>query len=173
MRLADAFELVGSGTLTFVGDGPLRGAVERRPGVTVTGRVGHDEIPAWVARAHVLCQPSLIEPFGLALLEGMAAGRSVVATRVGAPPEFVPPAAGALVDPTDVEDIARGCRPRRRSPAERFSPRGRGRARPQAAGGSGGGDSPASRSRSARRRSTSGLTVSSRPASRASSRACW
>jgi glycosyltransferase involved in cell wall biosynthesis len=108
VRLTHAFERVGSGTLTFVGDGPLRGAVEGRPGVTVTGRVAHSEIPTWVAHAHVVCQPSLIEPFGLALLEGMAAGRSVVATRVGAPPEFVPPEAGALVDPTAVEDIARG-----------------------------------------------------------------
>ena len=108
MRLADAFEQVGSGTLTFIGDGPLRGAIEGRPGVEVTGRVPHDEIPDRVSRAHVVCQPSLIEPFGLALLEGMAAGRSVVATRVGAPPEFVPAAAGALVDPTHVEDIVRG-----------------------------------------------------------------
>jgi glycosyltransferase involved in cell wall biosynthesis len=31
----------------------------------------------------------------------MASGRSVVATRVGGPPEFVTPAAGVLVDPTD------------------------------------------------------------------------
>jgi glycosyltransferase involved in cell wall biosynthesis len=110
VRLADAFEQVGTGSLTFVGDGPMRAAVEGRPGVTVTGRVSHDEIPAWLARSHVLCQPSLIEPFGLALLEAMAAGRSVVATRVGGPPEFVPPEAGALVDPTDVDDIARGLR---------------------------------------------------------------
>ena len=124
VRLADAFEQLGSGTLTFVGDGPLRGAVETRPGVSVTGRVAHDEIPTRVAHAHVVCQPSLIEPFGLALLEGMAAGRSVVATRVGAPPEFVPPAAGALVDPTDVEDIARGMRAAADLPG-RTLPRGR------------------------------------------------
>ncbi len=110
VRLADAFRQVGSGTLTYVGDGPLRAEIEGRPGVTVTGRVAHDEIPHRVARAHVVCQPSLIEPFGLALLEGMAAGRSVVGTRVGAPPEFVPAAAGALVDPTDLGDIARGLR---------------------------------------------------------------
>jgi glycosyltransferase involved in cell wall biosynthesis len=110
VRLAEAFERVGSGTLTFVGDGPLRGALEGKTGVTVEGRVPHDEIPGRLVRSHVLCQPSLIEPFGLALLEAMAAGRSVVATRIGGPPEFVPAEAGALVDPTDVEDIARGLR---------------------------------------------------------------
>ena len=110
VRLAEAFARVGEGTLTYVGDGPLRGDLDRRPGVTVAGRVAHEEIPSWLARSHVLCQPSLIEPFGLALLEAMAAGRSVVATRIGGPPEFVTAQAGALVDPTDVEDIARGLR---------------------------------------------------------------
>jgi glycosyltransferase involved in cell wall biosynthesis len=54
----------------------------------------------------VVCQPSLIEPFGQALLEAMACGRSVVATRVGGPPEFVTPDAGVLVDPLDVEGMA-------------------------------------------------------------------
>jgi glycosyltransferase involved in cell wall biosynthesis len=68
--------------------------------------VPHDEVPARIAAAHVVCQPSLIEPFGQALLEAMACGRSVVATRVGGPPEFVPPDAGVLVDPLDVEAIA-------------------------------------------------------------------
>jgi glycosyltransferase involved in cell wall biosynthesis len=63
-------------------------------------------VPRLLAESHVLCQPSLIEPLGQALLEGMAAGRSVVATRIGGPPEFVPPAAGVLVDPLDVEALA-------------------------------------------------------------------
>ncbi len=108
VRLADAFSRLDEGTLTFVGDGPLRGKLEGRERVTITGKVPHDEIPGWLARSHVLCQPSLVEPFGLALLEGMAAGRSVVATRIGGPPEFVPPEAGVLVDPTDEADIARG-----------------------------------------------------------------
>jgi glycosyltransferase involved in cell wall biosynthesis len=58
----------------------------------------------------VLCQPSLVEPFGQAILEALASERSVVATRVGGPPEFVPPAAGVLVDPTSVESIADGLR---------------------------------------------------------------
>ena len=37
----------------------------------------------------------------------MACGRSVVATRIGGPPEFVPPEAGILVDPLDVDALAR------------------------------------------------------------------
>jgi len=106
VRLARAFERFGSGSLTFVGDGPLRAQLEGRPGVEIVPSVPHDEVPGWIARAHVVCQPSLIEPFGQALLEAMACGRSVVATRVGGPPEFVPPDAGVLVDPLDVEGMA-------------------------------------------------------------------
>ncbi len=99
--LAEAFARLGRGSLTFVGDGPLRGALESRADVTVVGRVPHAAVPSWVAACDVLCQPSLVEPFGLAALEAMAAERSVVATVNGGPPEFVTPAAGVLVDPAD------------------------------------------------------------------------
>ena len=108
VRLADAFATLGSGSLTFVGDGPLRAQLEGRAGVRTVGAVPHDEIPGWLAAADVLCGPALVEPFGQALLEAMAAGRSVVATRVGGPPEFVVPEAGVLVDPLDTSEIARG-----------------------------------------------------------------
>jgi len=106
VRLADAFARFGDGTLTFAGDGPLRPALESRDRVRLAGRLPHAAIPQLLAASHVLCQPSLLEPLGQALLEGMAAGRSVVATRIGGPPEFVPPDAGVLVDPLDVEAIA-------------------------------------------------------------------
>jgi glycosyltransferase involved in cell wall biosynthesis len=101
LRLARAFERHGEGSLAFVGDGPLRSALAGRPGIRLAGRVGHDAVPTWIAAADVVCQPSLSEPFGLATLEAMAAGRSVVATSVGGPPEFVTPQAGILVDPLD------------------------------------------------------------------------
>jgi glycosyltransferase involved in cell wall biosynthesis len=101
LRLARAFELRGEGTLTFVGDGPLRAALEGRDSIRVVGRVGHDAVPAWIAGSDVVCQPSLVEPFGLATLEAMASARSVVATSIGGPPEFVTPEAGVLVDPHD------------------------------------------------------------------------
>ncbi len=105
LRLADAFERLGEGTLTFVGDGPLRSQLEGRAGIELTGALPQDRIPEHVAAAHVVCQPSLIEPFGQALLEAMACGRSVVATRIGGPPEFVPPEAGVLVDPADEDSL--------------------------------------------------------------------
>jgi glycosyltransferase involved in cell wall biosynthesis len=101
IRLAGAFERVGQGTLTFAGDGPLRPELEGRPNVRLLGSVPYDRVPDVIAEARVVCQPSLVEPFGQALLEGMARGRSVVATVVGGPPEFVPPEAGILVDPLD------------------------------------------------------------------------
>ncbi|HUJ54426.1 MAG TPA: glycosyltransferase [Gaiellaceae bacterium] len=106
VRLADAFARLPEGTLTFAGDGPLRPALEGRERVELLGRVPHDEIPRLLAAAHVLAQPSLVEPLGQALLEAMACGRSVVATRIGGPPEFVPPEAGVVVDPLDVDALA-------------------------------------------------------------------
>lgn len=105
LTLARAFERHGEGSLAFVGAGPLRGALEGRDGIVLAGRVGHEEVPLWFAAADVVCQPSTIEPFGLSTLEGMASARSVIATSIGGPPEFVPPAAGVLVDPNDEDAL--------------------------------------------------------------------
>lgn len=116
VRLAEAFERLGAGSLTYLGDGPLRARLEGRPAVRVVGRVPHDEVAAWLVRADVLAQPSLIEPLGQSLLEAMSCACSVVATRIGGPPEFVPPEAGVLVDPTDVDDLERGLRAAARLP---------------------------------------------------------
>jgi glycosyltransferase involved in cell wall biosynthesis len=109
-RLAAAFERLGVGTLTFVGAGPLREELEGRPGVTVTGAVPHDAVSGHLAAADVLCQPSLVEPFGQSTLEALASGRSVVATLVGGPPEFVPEGAGVLVDPEDEDALVAALR---------------------------------------------------------------
>ena len=116
LRLARAFEQVGEGTLRFVGDGPLRAELERRPGIELAGALPHDRIPDEIAAARVVCGPSLIEPFGQALLEAMARGRTVVATRIGGPPEFVEPDAGLLVDPADEDALVDGLRAAARLP---------------------------------------------------------
>jgi glycosyltransferase involved in cell wall biosynthesis len=107
VRLADAFAALGRGSLTYVGDGPLRPQLEGREGVRVVGRVPHDDVPAWLSAADVVCGPSLLEPFGQSLLEAMACERTVVATRVGGPPEFVDAESGVLVDPLDRDELTR------------------------------------------------------------------
>jgi glycosyltransferase involved in cell wall biosynthesis len=63
-------------------------------------------VPTWIAASDVVCQPSVQEPFGLATLEAMASARSVVATSVGGPPEFVTLETGVLVDPLDENALA-------------------------------------------------------------------
>jgi glycosyltransferase involved in cell wall biosynthesis len=110
VRLADAFARLGGGTLAFVGDGPARDQLTGRRGVQLVGRVPHESVPAWVAACDVLCQPSLIEPFGQTVLEALACERPVVATRIGGPPELVTPNSGVLVDPGSAESIERGLR---------------------------------------------------------------
>jgi glycosyltransferase involved in cell wall biosynthesis len=108
VRLAEAFGRLGRGSLVYVGDGPLRAQLEGRPGVHLAGRVAHEEVPAWIAACDVLCQPSLLEPFGQAALEAMAMERAVLSTREGGPPEFVSAEAGVLVDPRDTDAIVAG-----------------------------------------------------------------
>ena len=126
LRLANAFERLGEGTLTFVGDGPLRPQLEGRPGIELAGHVPHDDIPARLAAARVVCGPSLVEPFGQALLEALAAGRPVVATNVGGPPEFVPARGGRARRSARRGRDPRRAPPRRRAPVpERGGDRGR------------------------------------------------
>jgi glycosyltransferase involved in cell wall biosynthesis len=110
VRLADAFQRLGLGSLAFVGDGPMRDRLEGRDRVRLVGRVPHDSVPDWIAACDVLCQPSIVEPFGQALLEALACERPVVATQVGGPPEFVTPECGVLVDPESVDSIEAGLR---------------------------------------------------------------
>jgi glycosyltransferase involved in cell wall biosynthesis len=109
-RLGEAFLRLERGNLAFVGDGPARPSLEGKPRIRVVGRVSHREVADWIAASDVVCQPSLVEPFGQALLEALASERSVVATRIGGPPEFVTPDVGVLVDPESVDSIEAGLR---------------------------------------------------------------
>jgi glycosyltransferase involved in cell wall biosynthesis len=110
VRLADAFERLGEGSLAFVGDGPLRSDLEGRSRVRLAGPVPHEHVADWIGACDVLCQPSLVEPFGQALLEALASARPVLATRIGGPPEFVTPEVGVLVDPQSVAALEEGLR---------------------------------------------------------------
>jgi len=123
VRLARAFAELEGGSLAFAGDGPLRRALDGRARVYLAGRVSHDRVADWIAASDVVCQPSLIEPFGQAVLEALASERPVVATRIGGPAELLTPETGVLVDPGSVESIAEGMRAAARLP--RPNPAGR------------------------------------------------
>jgi len=70
--------------------------------------LGHrEDIPAVMNALDVFVLPSRQEPFGLVVLEAMAAGRPVVATRAGGVPEIVRHEREALlVEPDDHEGMA-------------------------------------------------------------------
>jgi glycosyltransferase involved in cell wall biosynthesis len=110
VRLVSAFRRLERGQLALIGDGPLRNELVGSSRLRLVGRVPHFRVADWLAACDVLAQPSTIEPFGQALLEAMASERSVVATRIGGPPEFVAPGAGVLVDPLSIDSIEAGLR---------------------------------------------------------------
>jgi glycosyltransferase involved in cell wall biosynthesis len=110
VRLADAFAGLDGGSLVFAGDGPLRVELDRRDRVLLLGRVSHSRVADLIAASDIVCQPSLIEPFGQAVLEALACERPVVATRIGGPAELLTPETGVLVDPGSVDSIAAGLR---------------------------------------------------------------
>jgi glycosyltransferase involved in cell wall biosynthesis len=53
----------------------------------------------------VLSASTAPEPFGLVVVEGMAVGKPVVATRHGGPAEIITPGAGLCFDPASPEEL--------------------------------------------------------------------
>ncbi len=123
--------------LAIAGSGPeeraLRSLAERlgvAARVRFLGALAHEALPALYAAADALVLASSREGWPNVLMEAMACGVPVVATRVGGAPEIVAdPAAGRLVETRSAEAIADGVRallaapPARdatRSYAERF-----------------------------------------------------
>ena len=94
--------------LALVGSGPLRrtlteqaralGVAER---VHFMGSLPHTALKPWFAVAQLLCLPSHDEGVPNVVLEAMACGTPVVATRVGGVAEVLPALAGLLVPARD------------------------------------------------------------------------
>jgi glycosyltransferase involved in cell wall biosynthesis len=99
--------------LDLVGDGPHREEYEelaRRLGiedrVVFHGASLQAEVVRLMRGADVLVMPSLTENLPLAIIEAMACGLPVVASRVGGIPEMVDDQTGVLVPPADAAALA-------------------------------------------------------------------
>lgn len=94
-------------TLHVLGDGPERSALERRalPGIVFEGQLDADEVAARMLDARALLFASeWLEPFGLVLIEALAAGLAVVGSGIGGTPEIVGDA-GVLVPPGQLATV--------------------------------------------------------------------
>lgn len=98
--------------LEIAGDGPIRPELEQLAadlglGAAVRFLGNVRDVPALLARASAVALPSLSEGISLTLLEAMARGLPVVATRVGGTPEVVADGTtGLLVPPADPDRLA-------------------------------------------------------------------
>ena len=95
-----------------VGDGPERGRLEAlaadlgiAEATIFTGR--RDDVPDVLAALDVVVSSSVFEGSPLALIEAMAAGKAIVATRVGGVPDLIEDGQhGLLVEPSDPASLA-------------------------------------------------------------------
>jgi glycosyltransferase involved in cell wall biosynthesis len=97
----------------LVGEGPDASLIE---GLVQAGNAGSyihvlpacsfDEVAVWMAAADLVTLPSYMEGCPNVVLEALACGRPVVATRVGGIPEIMSNECGQLVPPRDAKALA-------------------------------------------------------------------
>jgi glycosyltransferase involved in cell wall biosynthesis len=104
--------------LRIVGDGSERASLQTRADelgigerVEFLGTLSGDRLAREYRAADLLVMPSLREGFGVVLVEALACGTPVVATRSGGPADIVDgDKLGELVEPGDADALARGIR---------------------------------------------------------------
>jgi glycosyltransferase involved in cell wall biosynthesis len=100
--------------LRLVGDGPDRASLETLAGeirisdaVTFAGRLPEGETLAEIARADILVLPSFLEGLPIVLMEAMAVGVPVIASRVAGIPELVEDGeTGLLFTPSNWNELS-------------------------------------------------------------------
>jgi glycosyltransferase involved in cell wall biosynthesis len=97
--------------VTIAGDGPQRAALEARartlPDNIAVHFVGwRDEVATLFKRSDLFVLPSRDEPFGIVVLEAMAAGVPIIATQTAGPLEILNADTAVLVPIGDVQALA-------------------------------------------------------------------
>ena len=106
--LVQAFNIIHSKhpniDLLMIGDGSEREKCEKlsvkfgpNNSIKFIGEINHSKITAFLDGSKIFVLPSRREPFGIVLLEAMAAGKPIVATRVGGVPEVVKEGENAIL----------------------------------------------------------------------------
>jgi teichuronic acid biosynthesis glycosyltransferase TuaC len=100
--------------LVIAGSGKERGRLEATASlldgtrsIRFTGALSRAEVRRAMQEADALVLPSDYETFGVVLIEAMASGVPLLATRCGGPEEIVTPATGLLVDCDDSDALLR------------------------------------------------------------------
>ncbi len=114
---ATAFGESRAATLTIVGDGPERGPLKQQADrlgltdqITFRGALDRAGVREALWDAHAFVLPSHHETFGVVLIEAMATGLPVVATRCGGPEDIVTLETGRLVPPDNTQALAEALR---------------------------------------------------------------
>lgn len=108
-KVAAKVERIG---LIIIGEGAERAALENlAKDLGVADKVWiagfRSDVPALLKNAGLYVHPSVYEPFGIAILEAMAARKCVVASRVGGIPDIVVDGeTGFLVPPSNADALA-------------------------------------------------------------------
>lgn len=102
-------------TLDIIGEGEYRFHLQNminqsglQDSVKLKGRYTPEQIERELPGYDALVLPSLRESFGIVLIEAMACGLPVLATRCGGPEQIVTAETGVLVAPGSSEELAKG-----------------------------------------------------------------
>ncbi len=103
--------------LVIGGDGPLREKLADLTNelgvasqVDFPGKLERADVRTILQRSDTLVSSSVVETFGVTLIEAMACGKPVLATRSGGPDTFVTPEVGKLVELRDHDSLVAGLR---------------------------------------------------------------